>query len=129
MEALTHVTDCPQATALPPEPLLAPSLPGEEDKEEEVDKEPAAAEEEMASVSASFGYHWCNSEQQFLVRQQLPFTAGDAEGSSPAMTWCFTPATGTWKIGFERLLLVISFACRIQKKLSPGCTCPSAQTV
>ncbi|KAI1234693.1 hypothetical protein IHE44_0003069, partial [Lamprotornis superbus] len=40
METLTHVPDCPQATTLPPEPQLAPYLPGEEDNvKEEVDEE------------------------------------------------------------------------------------------
>ncbi|XP_057888394.1 serine/threonine-protein kinase PAK 3-like isoform X2 [Melospiza georgiana] len=33
---------CPQATTLPPEPQLALSLPGQEDNEKKVDKEPAA---------------------------------------------------------------------------------------
>ncbi|RMB98287.1 hypothetical protein DUI87_25192 [Hirundo rustica rustica] len=42
METLTHVADCPQVTTLPPEPRLAPSLPGQKDNGEEVDEEPAA---------------------------------------------------------------------------------------
>ncbi|XP_039428052.1 serine/threonine-protein kinase PAK 3-like [Corvus cornix cornix] len=59
----------PLATILPPEPLLAPSLPGEEDKEEEVDKEPAAAEEEMASIHTSSLLGDAGAEEDtFLLR-------------------------------------------------------------
>ncbi|XP_063273064.1 serine/threonine-protein kinase PAK 3-like, partial [Prinia subflava] len=42
IETLTRVTDCPQATALPPAPRLTYSLPGQSHEEEEVGEEPAA---------------------------------------------------------------------------------------
>lgn len=67
-------SSCPQATTLPPEPQLALSLPGQEDNEKKVDKEPAAVSSGESVSNASLGYCWCNSE--FLVSQQLPFTAG-----------------------------------------------------
>ncbi|KAM7043449.1 serine/threonine-protein kinase PAK 3-like isoform 2-T2 [Acridotheres tristis] len=57
METLTHVPDCPQATTLPPELQLAPSLPGEEDNvKEDVDEEFAIlASSELIHTSSLLG--------------------------------------------------------------------------
>lgn len=67
METLTRVTDCPQATRLPPGRQLAPSPPGQKDSEREVDEE-CAAVSSAGPVSASFGSCWCNSEQQISAQ-------------------------------------------------------------
>ncbi|XP_053812104.1 serine/threonine-protein kinase PAK 3-like isoform X1 [Vidua chalybeata] len=66
----------PLATTLPPGRQLAPSLPGQEDSEKEVDKEPAAfASAEAIHTSSLLGAEEADDET-FLVSDTLSQSAG-----------------------------------------------------
>ncbi|XP_077042200.1 serine/threonine-protein kinase PAK 3-like isoform X1 [Agelaius phoeniceus] len=67
---------CPQATTLPPGPLLALSLPGQEENEKKVDKEPAAVSSgESIHTSSLLGAEDADDET-FLLSDTLSRSSG-----------------------------------------------------
>lgn len=119
METLTHVPDCPQATALSPEPQLALSFSEEEDS----DKEPADFSSEE-SVSASFGCHCCNSELQVFAQTAAAIPSWRCWGPESCRDTVLHPSHWHLENCFWTSLLVISSLAGYRRNCLLGVPAP-----
>nr|XP_026647678.1 serine/threonine-protein kinase PAK 3-like [Zonotrichia albicollis] len=83
---------CPQATTLPPEPQLALSLPGQEDNEKKVDKEPAAVSSGGSIHTSSLLGAEDADDETFLLSDTLSRSSGalDKPRVRPQKKFCVT---------------------------------------